>query len=281
MNLQFIRYFVTLAQYENFTKAAEKNFVVQSTFSAGIKKLEQELDCKLFYRDKRNVNLTKQGEILLPKAKELLALWNNIEVSFKENSNKILKIGLLNTIHHTDAVVPVLKKFKELYEAYNFELIEDNQNQLLERLKKQELDIIFIQDEPIDDNLFSKQFVYEEKLDVMICKTHELNNKSQLKLEELNNLPFIEHGNCVLNKQVLEAFEQQNLNLNVVFKANHSDMLTSLVGSNLGISLMAKPKTHSDTVVYVPLADKEFKRNIISVWKTDNTSKELKRFLSV
>lgn len=281
MNLQFIRYFVTLAEYKNFTKAAEKNFVVQSTFSAGIKKLEQELDCKLFYRDKRNVHLTKEGERLLPRAKEMLALWHSIEASFKQDNIKTLKIGLLNTIHHTDAVVPVLKKFKELYESFHFELIEDGQSQLLERLKKEELDVIFIQDAPLDNATFSKQFVYEEKLQVMVSNTHELKGKSHLKLEELHNVPFIEHGNCVLNQEVSTSFKTKSLNLNIVFTADHNDMLTSLVGSNLGISLMAKPKSHSSSVVYIPLADAEFKRNIVAVWKSNNTSEELKCFLSV
>ncbi|WP_425075257.1 LysR family transcriptional regulator [Psychroserpens sp. S379A] len=281
MNLQFIRYFITLAEDKNFTKAAEKNFVVQSTFSSGIKKLEQELDCKLFYRDKRNVALTKEGEDLLPKAKELLRLWNAIEVSFKDKGTKPLKVGLLDTIHHTDAVVPVLKKFKELYQSYHFELFEDQQSPLFDRLKKEELDIIFIQDAPIDETLCSKRFVYEEKLDVMLSKTHELHTKKQLRLDELDNIPFIEHGNCVLNKEVSNAFDKNQVNLNVVFKANHSDMLTSLVASNLGVSLMAKPKSHSDAVVYIPLAGHEFKRNIVAVWKKDNTSKVLKAFLSV
>ena len=281
MNLQFIRYFITLAEDKNFTKAAEKNFVVQSTFSSGIKKLEQELDCKLFYRDKRNVALTKEGEDLLPRAKKLMRLWNAIEVSYKDKGTKPLKIGLLNTIHHTDAVVPVLKKFKELYQAYHFELIEDLQNHLFDRLKKEELDIIFVQDAPIDETLYSKRFVYEEKLDVMLSKTHELHTKNQLRLNELHNIPFVAHGNCVLNEEVSKTFDEKQLNLNVVFKANHSDMLTSLVASNLGVSLMAKPKSHSDAVVYIPLADHEFKRDIVAVWKTENTSKVLKAFLSV
>ena len=55
MNLQFVKYFAALAEVGNFTQAAEKVHVVQSTFSTGIKKLEQQLNCKLFYRDNRQV----------------------------------------------------------------------------------------------------------------------------------------------------------------------------------------------------------------------------------
>jgi len=281
MNLQFLKYFITLAEYKNFTKAAEKNFVVQSTFSSGIKKLEEALNCQLFYRDKRNVNLTREGEQLLPKAKELLTLWNAIEAGFKGNTLKILKIGILNTIHHADVVVPILKSFKELYQSYHFELVEDAQEQLIQRMKKNELDIIFIQETELDAQQFSKRFVFEEKLEVLMPKTHELSSKSKIKLAELDNLPFIEHGNCVLNKEVSEVFKEKGITLNKVFNAQHSDMLTSLVSSNLGVSFMAKPKNYPSSVTFVQLADVEFKRNIIAAWKSNNDSEELKCFLSV
>lgn len=281
MNLQFLKYFITLAEYKNFTISAEKNFVVQSTFSAGIKKLEEALDTQLFYRDKRNVNLTGDGELLLPKAKELLSLWNTIEADFKSEKNKILKIGVLNTIHHTDVVVPILKKFKELYKSYHFELAEDSQNELLHKLKKNEIDVIFIQDTEIDEKLFDKRFVFEEILEVIVSKTHELSDRKQLKLVELDNVPFIEHGSCVLSKKVKEEFKERGYRFNRVFNAQHSDMLTSLVASDLGISLIAKPKKYPDTVTFLPLADIEFKRDIVVVWKLDNKSNELQCFLSV
>ncbi|MCH2043930.1 MAG: LysR family transcriptional regulator [Saprospiraceae bacterium] len=281
MNLQFIKYFITLAEYRNFTKAAEKNFVVQSTFSTGIKKLEEVLDCQLFYRDKRNVNLTKEGEQLLPKAKELLSLWNSIEISFREDQVKMLKVGILNTIHHTDIVVPILKNFRELYKAYQFELIEDTQASLLERLKKNELDVVFVQEEDLGTNIFSKRFVYEEKLEVLLPASHELHNKSKIKLSELDNLSFIKHGNCVLNHQVEEQFRERGLELNEIFTVQHSEMLISLVSSNMGISLMAKPQSHSNLITFVPIADAEFKRDIILVWKNNNESKALKCFLTV
>lgn len=281
MNLQFLKYFITLAEYKNFTVSAEKNFVVQSTFSAGIKKLEEALNTSLFYRDKRNVSLTADGERLLPKAKELLGLWNTIEADFRSEKHKVLKIGILDTIHHTDAVVPTLKKFKELYKLYHFELVEDSQNELLHKLKKNEIDLVFIQDDEIDTKLFDKRFVFEEHLEVLLSKNHELSNRKQLKLVELDNVPFIEHGSCVLNKKVKEKFKERGYTFNKVFNAQHSDMLTSLVSSDLGISLMAKPKNYPNTVAFVPLADIEFKRDIVAVWKLDNKSNELQCFLSV
>lgn len=281
MNLQYFKYFITLAEHKNFTKAAEKNFVVQSTFSAGIKKLEEILDCKLFYRDKRNVSLTKEGEQLLPKAKEMLTLWNNIETSYKSEQFKTLTIGVQNNIYHADVVMPVLKNFKTLYPSCAVELIEGLPEQLIDKLRKDELDVIFAQDTDLESDVFAKSLVHEENVQVLLPASHELQNRKKIKLEELDGLPFIEHANCILTREVEKEFQEKNYHFNTVFSAQNTDILTSLVAANMGISLMPKPKSHIDSLIFVPLADAQFKRRIMMIWKHSNQSQALKHFLSV
>jgi len=210
-----------------------------------------------------------------------LSLWNTIEADFKDDKMKLLRIGVLNTIHHADVLVPTLKRFKELYQAYRFELIEASQASLLESIRKNELDVVFVQDMDLKNSPFSKRFVYEEKLEVVLPASHELRNKSKVKLSDLDGLPFIKHGNCVLTHDVEKAFKEKGVNLNNVFSAQHSDMLASLVSSNLGISLMAKPEVYSNAITFIPIADAEFKRDIVIVWKANNNSQALQCFLGV
>lgn len=280
MNLQFVKYFVSLAEEQNFTKAAQKNFVVQSTFSSGIKKLEQELGKVLFYRDKRNVNLTQEGKLLLPKAKALLTVWNTIANAEKEET-KSLKIGVLNSIHHADTIVPTLQNFQELYSSHHFELKEGGQDDLIQQLRERALDIAFIQDQDLSTSLFNKRFVYRERLEVMLSTKHVLAAKSQIKLAELHDLPFIAHDNCILNKEVNQAFEEQHITVRKVFNAQHSDMLASLVAADLGFALLAKSNKHTPNTLFIPLADANFERDIYLVWLKDDISKPLKHFLSV
>ncbi len=73
MDLNQLISFVTVAQTLNFTSAAKRNGVPQSTVSRQIDSLEEQLGAQLFYRTRRQVRLTEEGRIFLPYARETLA----------------------------------------------------------------------------------------------------------------------------------------------------------------------------------------------------------------
>lgn len=72
MEFRQLRYFVAVADTLNFSRASESLYVSQSALSKQIADLEQELGVLLLERDKRNVRLTRAGELLLPEAKQIL-----------------------------------------------------------------------------------------------------------------------------------------------------------------------------------------------------------------
>ncbi len=72
MQLQHLKYFVTLARTRHFARAANECGVTQPTLSAGLVALEQELGKRLVERDRRFVGLTEQGEAILPWAEQAL-----------------------------------------------------------------------------------------------------------------------------------------------------------------------------------------------------------------
>jgi DNA-binding transcriptional LysR family regulator len=76
VHLRDLRYFVAVAEYLHFTRAAEALFVSQPALSKQIGLLEKQLRTQLFQRDRRGVSLTRAGEALLPQARELLAAWD-------------------------------------------------------------------------------------------------------------------------------------------------------------------------------------------------------------
>lgn len=72
MDLNQIRSFLAVTQTLNFTNAAKQNGVPQSTISRQISDLESQLNVRLFYRTKRDVQLTEEGRTFLPYAIEML-----------------------------------------------------------------------------------------------------------------------------------------------------------------------------------------------------------------
>ena len=77
MDINIIKYFVSVAQTLNFSEAARQNFVSQSTVSRGIIEMEKEFGANLFTRTKRNVMLTAEGKALLPYAMEIMENLNS------------------------------------------------------------------------------------------------------------------------------------------------------------------------------------------------------------
>ncbi|UZJ33585.1 LysR family transcriptional regulator [Streptomyces endophytica] len=78
-HLRDLRYFVVTAEELNFTRAAERLFISQPGLSKQIRQLEDGLRVKLFVRDRRTVTLTASGAALLPRARELVQLWDEAQ----------------------------------------------------------------------------------------------------------------------------------------------------------------------------------------------------------
>jgi DNA-binding transcriptional LysR family regulator len=74
MDLKALRYFITVAEELNITRAAEKLHMSQPPLSAQIKALEEELDAELFIRGRRRLEMTEPGQMLYRRAKEILSL---------------------------------------------------------------------------------------------------------------------------------------------------------------------------------------------------------------
>ena len=74
MDTRLLEYFLTIAQEENMTRAAEILHVTQPTLSKQLNKLEDLFGVKLFHRESRRMVLTKEGYVLRNRAKSILDL---------------------------------------------------------------------------------------------------------------------------------------------------------------------------------------------------------------
>ncbi len=280
MNLQFVKYFITLADVGNFTHAAEKAHVVQSTFSTGIKKLEQQLNCKLFYRDNRQVLLTDEGKQLLPKAKKLLSLWSEMESIFSETYLKPLKLGVVSEIDF-NAIVPMMKSFHELYPNIETQIIENSEMELHQMLKNESIDGYFQKYIPFDHNDFEHRLIRKDKLVLAVPANHPFATKNKLPLQAIDGQSLIERTNCSLYSEVENRLNKRNIHPNVVFRAKGDDMAKALVASGIGISLVPCIEVEYPNVKYVAIADEQFDRKIFLIWKKKSVSASMGKLLKI
>ncbi len=278
MNLQFVKYFVALAEVENFTHAAEKVHVVQSTFSTGIKKLELQLHCKLFYRDNRRVFLTDEGKQLLPKARQLLRTWNEMESIFSEEYHKPLKLGVVSEIDF-NAIVPMMKSFHELYPNIETQIIESSEVELHQMLKSGSIDGYFQKYVPFDHSDFEFRLIRKDPLVLAVPNNHPFAAKEKLPLQAIDGQDLVERTNCSLYGEVEGCLKEKNIQPNIVFRAKGDDMAKALVSSGIGISLVPNIEIQYPNVKYVSIADEQFDRKIFMIWKKGSVSKTMGKLL--
>lgn len=96
MDLQKLRYFVSVAEKLSFTEASKELFVSQTTISKQIANFEIELGVKLFIRDRRSVKLTDAGEVLFEEDNKVLYSFNKA-INAASGSTGQTKIGFLGT----------------------------------------------------------------------------------------------------------------------------------------------------------------------------------------
>lgn len=92
MNLNYVSYFVEVAECKSISKAAEKLFLTPSALTISMKALEDEVGAKLLNRTHKGVTLTKHGEILYQDAKglkEMALKWKNISLNKEARMEKI------------------------------------------------------------------------------------------------------------------------------------------------------------------------------------------------
>ena len=84
MDINQLNCFISVAQTLNFSEAARRNYVSQSTVSRHVSDLEKELGVQLFSRTRREVFITNEGKTLLPYAIEMVSTFNKARTVIKE-----------------------------------------------------------------------------------------------------------------------------------------------------------------------------------------------------
>ena len=136
-----LRTFIEVAETGAMTKAGQHLNLTQSAVSQQIKRLEDLFQVALFDRSQKQLALTALGERLLPKAKSMLSLNNEIwhQMTSPDFEGKV-RLGVPYDIVQT-FLPPILKSFRKLWPTINVQLVCTTTPKLLGLLDKKEIDI--------------------------------------------------------------------------------------------------------------------------------------------
>ncbi|MBP2656361.1 MAG: transcriptional regulator AlsR family [Firmicutes bacterium] len=192
MEIRQLRYFLTVAKYMNFSKAAAELFITQPTISQQIVELEKEVGVKLFTRTTRKIKLTPAGLALQKEAKLIIAQIETAIAATRQADTTIagrLSIGILGPSERRFSP-KFLASFQKKYPQIELVLKQFHLGTLDIAFKNSEIDLGFTLRTPsFNDSAFYSSFFFKKIYTDRLCLiTPYSSNEPGIKLQDYANL---------------------------------------------------------------------------------------------
>ncbi|MEU4467528.1 LysR family transcriptional regulator [Streptomyces sp. NPDC024017] len=242
MDLQQMRYVVALAETRNFTRAAERCSVVQSSLSHRIAGLERELGVKLFARSSRRVELTSAGVAFVAAAGECLAAADRAVADAAAATGVVrgrLAVGVIVTTAAVD-VPELLQRYRAGHPDVRVSLRSGRSDELAAAIRDGDLDIAFLGLPEGELPSGVETLVLDHDRHVLVVPTgHRLAGASRVTLSDIAEETFVDFvAGTPARAQSDRAFTAAGLVRDVAYEAGVVELMTQLIARGLGIALM-------------------------------------------
>ena len=299
MTLTELKYIVAVAREKHFGRAADACYVSQPTLSVAIKKLEDELDVKLFERSAGEVTVTPLGEEIVRQAQSVLeqaAAIKEIAKRGKDPLSGVLTLGVIYTIG--PYLLPdLVRNSIDRTPQMPLMLQENFTVKLLEMLRTGEIDCAIVA-EPFPDTGLAIAPLYDEPFMAAVPSSHPLAQKAAVSTQDLKNetMLLLGAGHCFRDHvlEVCPEFARYASNAEGIrrtFEGSSLETIKHMVAAGMGVTLVPRlsvPKDALDTprrrksdephIRYLPIVEEDGvpppSRRVVLVWRRSFTRYE-------
>jgi LysR family transcriptional regulator, hydrogen peroxide-inducible genes activator len=299
MTLTELKYIVAVAREKHFGRAAEACFVSQPTLSVAIKKLEEELELKLFERNASEVTVTPLGEEIVRQAQIVLEQSAAIKEIAKRGKDPLagpLRLGVIYTIG--PYLLPSLvRQVIDRTPQMPLMLQENLTAKLIDQLRLGEIDAAILA-EPFPDTNLAIAPLYDEPFMAAVPANHRLAQSDTVNADELKQetMLLLGSGHC-FRDHVLEVcpefarFSNETEGIRKSFEGSSLETIKHMVAAGMGVTLVprlsvpasafdksptTKPVAVSDEgyVRYLPFEGEPPMRRVVLAWRRSFTRYE-------
>lgn len=286
MTLTELRYIVAVARERHFGRAAEACFVSQPTLSVAIRKLEDELDLKIFERGGSEVGITPLGREVVEQAQRVLEQSAAIKEIAKRGKDPLagpLRLGVIFTI--APYLLPrLVRRVIDTTPQMPLLLQEQLTVRLLEMLRNGELDCAILAD-PFPDHGLTVAPLYDEPFMVAVPPGHRLAGGPAVSSESIRDetMLLLGTGHC-FRDHVLEVcpefarFAPGSEGIRRSFEGSSLETIKHMVASGMGITILPRmsvpsggASTDAAQIRYVPFRAPVPKRRVVLAWRKSYT----------
>ena len=299
MTLTELKYIVAVAREKHFGRAADACYVSQPTLSVAIKKLEEELDVKIFERSAGEVAVTPLGEQIVRQAQSVLEQAAEIKEIAKRGKDPLsgmLTLGVIYTIG--PYLLPELVRNSIQRTPQMPLMLQENfTTKLLEMLRTGEIDCAIVA-EPFPDTGLATAPLYDEPFMAAVPSTHPLAKQDSVTTTELKNetMLLLGAGHCFRDHvlEVCPEFARYASNAEGIrrtFEGSSLETIKHMVAAGMGVTLVPRLSVPKDAlssqrrraadephIRYLPIVDEDGmpppSRRVVLIWRRSFTRYE-------
>jgi LysR family transcriptional regulator, transcription activator of glutamate synthase operon len=273
MDLRQLRYLVALAEELNFTRAAANEHIAQPALSQQIRRLEEELGLALVERTTRHVSLTEAGQLLVVRARRILAELDAAQselAAVRGVDIGHVTIGAMHTMGPVDLSL-ALATFHARHPAVGLTVREAASEEMAEMLRIDEVDLAFLSvTERVESHGLGLHQLVSEELVALLPPDHKLSGRRSVRMVELAREPFISfRAGARLRELLFAAGRDAGFEPRVTLESNESQRVRRLVSRGLGVAILPRSDAIGPgaEVAVAALTEPSLRRDITLAWR--------------
>lgn len=236
MDIQNIRAFLMVAETRSFSRAAEKLFITQPAVSKRISTLELALDCKLFDRLGKNIQLTQAGEALIPSYRRILAEISESEHIISTLRSEIsghLKFG---TSHHIGLhrLPPILRRFTTDNPDVELDIQFMDSEQAAELILKGSIELALITLPDDIEKPLRLIPIWTDTMHCVVAKDHALAKLKNITLKQLSEHAVLLQSQSTHTRDIIDQALKLKSNIKVIMESNYLETIKAMIQNGLG-----------------------------------------------
>lgn len=264
MEMQQVRYFITLAKTLNFTRAAEECNVSQPSLTRAIRLLEAELGGELVRRERRQSHLTELGQRMLPllqKCYESALSAKQLATAMKKNEVAPLSIVMSQTINIA-LFMPQLSELSRAYPGIQLKIRRGAGSEIGQLMKDGGAELAIAG--PIGESWdrLDQWPLADERFDLVVNREHGLAAKDEIQVAELKGERFLRRAGCEMSEEVDRGLAEQNVEPGGSHEVETDQDLLALLESNFGIAISPASGPFSEKLARRPVKGLDVVRKI-------------------
>ena len=292
MNLNQLRYFISVAETGSFTKAAMNHYVSQTAITQQIHSLEEIVGAKLLNRNSRPAALTPAGKVFLKEAREMLGKMDAALLRTREASTGLegeLRLGYTKGYEHSD-LPKYLRSFHHEYPNVLISCHRCDTDMLAAGLISGDYDVIFTWDSTNlrQEDTLELKVVEHVPLRVALYANHPLARRKELTRRDLKqeNILFMSPsgtGESFGDAFFIKLYQQAGYQPNILLRSNDMESILMMVAAEEGVSIVPEYShpwdVGTENIVFVPLSGEGETEEILIVWRKNDDNTALRHFI--